>query len=95
MANHQIPQASERIEELICVTSEGRTARCRVYRHTRAGHSRPDFYVVQYLLTAKGRVDRDTRVTSQITGAHAQARLDAEMSEVRALFAQAQRESLT
>ena len=69
--------------------ANGATVRCRVYEHTRAGHARPMFYVVQYRLTAAGRVDRATRVTSQFSGARARARLDAEMTAVRAMLAAA------
>jgi len=89
MANHQIPRTAERIEQLEAPDADGATVRCRVYRHTRAGHARPMFYVVQYRLTAAGRVDRASRVTSQISGARARARLDAEMTTVRAMFAAA------
>lgn len=87
MANHRIPRAAEPIETLAALADDGRTARLRVYRHTRAGHSLPDFYVVQYLLTPAGRVDRSTRVTTQFTGTRAAQRLEAAMAQSRALFA--------
>jgi hypothetical protein len=89
MANHQVPRTAECTETLEAPDAAGATVRCRVYRHTRAGHSRPMFYVVQYRLTAAGRIDRGTRVTNQISGARARARLDAEMTGVRAMFAAA------
>jgi hypothetical protein len=89
MANHEIPRRARQVEELTAPGADGVTVRCRVYEHTRQGHGRPMFYVVQYRLTAAGRIDRDTRVTNQISGPDARARLDAEMTETRRLFAEA------
>ena len=48
MANHRIPLTAERIEALAAATDDGRIARTHVYRHTRSGHTRPEFYLVQY-----------------------------------------------
>lgn len=64
-----------------------------MYRHVRQGHTRPEFYVLQFARHPDGRMNRATRVTSQISGANAEARLEAEMAEVRALFAQANAEN--
>jgi hypothetical protein len=94
MANHDIPRRNTTvIEELHGFADDGRPAHCRVYRHVRQGHTQPEFYVLQWLeRPGDGRMDRATRVTSQVSGARAEARLEAEMAEVRALFA-ASRES--
>lgn len=89
MANHRIPRASERIEDLTARADTGSVAHLRVYRHTRAGHSSPDFYAVWYLELPSGRIDRGTRTTRQYTGASAQARLDEELAASRAEFAAA------
>jgi hypothetical protein len=89
MANHQVPRTAECIETLEAPDADGATVRCRVYRHTRAGHAQPMFYVVHYRLTPAGRIDRSTRVTNQISGARAQYRLDTELAAVRAMFARA------
>ena len=62
---------------------------CRVYEHTRQGHALPEFYVLQFRRRDDGRMDRSTRVTNQISGKNARARLAKEMTEVRALFAEA------
>jgi hypothetical protein len=89
MANHRIPAASTRIEDLSAPDANGATVRCRVYRHTRAGYSRPDFYVVQYRETGDGRVEPGSRWTQQFTGPRAQVRLDAAMASARSQFADA------
>jgi hypothetical protein len=89
MANHQIPRAAEMVEQLEAPDADGATVRLRVYQHTRAGHTRPEFYVVQYRLTPDGRVDRPSRVTRQFSGARAETRLDTAMVPARAAFADA------
>lgn len=88
MANHQIPRGARRIERIEGVAADGRRAVCSVYEHTRAGHAQPMFYVVQYLLTADGRIDRATRVTNQVSGRNAPRRLRTEMAATRRMFAQ-------
>lgn len=88
MANHQIPRRARRIERIEGRAANGQPAVCSVYEHTRQGHSQPMFYVVQYLLTDDGRIDRPTRVTNQVSGAGARARLEAELTETRRLFAE-------
>jgi hypothetical protein len=88
MANHRIPRRrTTDVETLTCYADDGRIFRLRVYRHVREGHTRPEFYVVQYLLTAAGGVDRSTRVTSQFSGARAEARLQAAMTASRKMVA--------
>lgn len=87
MANHRIPLTAERIEALAAATDDGRIARTHVYRHTRSGHTRPEFYLVQYAEHPNGGIDRATRWTRQFSGATGPARLEAAMREVRAQFA--------
>lgn len=89
MASHRIPAAATTIEDLSAPDANGATVRCRVYQHTRAGHTRPEFYVVQYRETDSGRVEPGSRSTAQFTGARARARLDAAMAASRRMFAKA------
>lgn len=91
MANHQIPRKAECIEDLSALADDGRVARLRVYQHTRSGHTRPEFYVLQYAELPNGRIDRSTRVTSQFSGARARVRLDTAMASSRAQFAAARK----
>jgi hypothetical protein len=86
MANHNIPLTSDRIEAL-AVTAAGRTCRTHVYKHTRQGHTRPEFYIVQYAELPNGRIDRSTRWTRQFSGDSAPRRLERAMTVIRAEFA--------
>lgn len=89
MANHQIPRTAKVIEDLTALTDDGQVAHLRVYRHTRAGHDRPEFILLWYADLSDGRIDRRTRVTQQFSGARAQHRLDTAMVSAHAEFAAA------
>jgi hypothetical protein len=87
MANHQIPRRAQRIERVHGVDADGQVITLSVYRHVRAGHAAPEFYVVQYREQDR-RIDRASRVTRQYSGPRAEARLEAELTEVRELLAE-------
>ena len=87
MANHRIPRTSSLIEALAVIGGGGAVTRCHVFRHVRSGHSRPEFFILQYAELPSGRIDRSTRWTRQYSGARARARLDADMADVREQFA--------
>jgi hypothetical protein len=86
MANHQIPRTAQRTECLYGIDASGDVVVCSVYRHTRAGHSFPMFYVVQYREQHR-RIDRGTRVTREFSGPDARVRLDAALAGVRTMLA--------
>jgi hypothetical protein len=87
MANHEIPRTAQRVERMHGIDADGNVITCSVYQHTRAGHSRPMFYVVQYRERNR-RIDRSTRETRQFSGPAARAKLDDELTEARSLFAE-------
>jgi hypothetical protein len=58
----------------------------KVYQHTRAGHSLPEFYALWFATMPGGRMDRATRITRQFSGATGRARLDAELAASRSEF---------
>jgi hypothetical protein len=89
MANHSIPRASTLIEWQTAWADDGRTAHLKVYEHTRAGHSLPEFYALWFATQPGGRMDRSTRVTQQFSGKSGRARLDEELAASRAEFAAA------
>jgi hypothetical protein len=86
VANHQIPRTARCIEDLTAPADDGRVAHLKAYEHTRAGHDRPEFYIVWYLDLPSGRIDRSTRVTQQYSGATGRARLDTELAASRKMF---------
>jgi hypothetical protein len=87
MANHQIPRRAAKVEDLTGRDANGKTVKCIVYWHRRAGHTEPMFYVVQYRISALGGIEPGSRVTQQFSGARAEDRKEAEMREVRELLA--------
>jgi hypothetical protein len=87
MANHQIPRAAERIERAHGIDDDGNVVTLAVYRHTRAGHELPDYYVVQYRELNRA-IDRASRVTLQFTGPRAAERLEADLAGARAMLAE-------
>jgi hypothetical protein len=87
MANHQIPLTAKRVEQVFGIDADGNVVVCSVYRHTRQGHELPMFYIVQYREQAR-HIDRSTRVTRELTGPSAPAKLAEAMTEVRAALAQ-------
>lgn len=82
MANHQIPRRARRIEQIHGIDADGQVVTCAVYEHTRAGHSFPMFYTVQYREAGR-RIDRPTRITNQLSGPGARQRLAAELAGTR------------
>jgi hypothetical protein len=89
MANHDIPRTRTRVTEQLFGVDVNRDVVClRVYEHVRQGHDPafPDFYVLQFRYAGR-RMDRSSRVTTQLTGRNARARLDAELAEARPLLA--------
>jgi hypothetical protein len=89
MANHRIPGGAPPVEELTAADADGAPVVCRVYRHVRAGHTLPEFYILQFRRLPDGRMDRSSRVTQQFSGKTAETRLATEMTEIRRLFAEA------
>lgn len=87
MANHQISRSAERVETLFGIDGDGEVVRLVVFKHRRAGHEHPMFYVLQYRELSR-RIDRASRSTAQFTGPDAEARLDAELAVSRPLFAE-------
>jgi hypothetical protein len=87
MANHTIPRSARCIESQYGVDAKGEVVVCKVFEHTRQGHDRPMFYVLQYRCSGRA-IDRPSRVTREFTGPHARQNLDAEMAETRKLFAE-------
>jgi hypothetical protein len=85
MANHDIPRTATRIETLFGIADDGNILVFKTYEHTRAGHPRPMYFVLQYLCDGR-KLNRATRTTRQFTGHDARARLEAEMDEVRPMF---------
>src|SRR5260370_40624022 len=86
MANHEIPRTAERIERMHGIDANGDVVTLSVYRHTRAGHARPMFYVVQYREHNR-QIVRSARVTREFTGPDAAARLEAAISPSRRMLA--------
>lgn len=86
MGNDSIPRTATLTEDLFGIDADGNVIRTKVFRHRRAGHAHPMFWVLQYRELNR-RIDRSTRRTRQFTGPDAQARLDADMAETRRLLA--------
>lgn len=86
MANHQVPRRARRIEQIHGVDADGNVITCAVFKHTRQGHARPMFYIVQYRERNR-RIDRPSRVTREFTGPAAHLRLEAALKETRSLLA--------
>ena len=87
MANHEIPRTAHVIERIHGVDADGNVVTLAVYRHTRQGHARPMFYVVQYREVSR-RIDRGSRVTREFSGPGAAARLEQALGESRELLAE-------
>ena len=87
MANHRIPRTAHLTERIHGVDADGNVVTLAVYRHTRAGHVHPMFYVVQYRETRR-RIDRGSRVTREFSGPGAAARLEGALGESRDLLAE-------
>lgn len=87
MANHEIPRTADLIETLFGVADDGNPVVCKIFQHTRAGHSRPMFYVLQYRELNR-RIDRSSRVTREFTGPNAGQRLKTEIAAARLMLAQ-------
>jgi hypothetical protein len=69
--NHQIPRTAQRIETLFGIDADGNIVRYSVSEHTRAGHQHPMYFVVQYRELNR-RIDRDSRITNQVSGPDAE-----------------------
>jgi hypothetical protein len=82
MANHEVPRTAKRIERIHGIDADGNVVTVSVYQHTRQGHSRPMFYVVQYREHDR-RIVRASRWTNQFSGPDARARLEADLAESR------------
>jgi hypothetical protein len=88
MGNARIPTRGTRvIERAHGIDADGDVITLAVFRHVRAGHELPEFYVVQYHEHGR-RIDRGTRVTQQFSGPRAAERMDAELAEARELLAE-------
>jgi hypothetical protein len=74
MANHEIPKSAEHIERHHGIDADGNVVTLSAYRHTREGHTRPMFYLVQYREVNR-RIDRDTRWTREYSGTGAEDRM--------------------
>lgn len=85
MANHQIPRTANRIEQIFGIDADGNIVVCAVYQHTRAGHTHPMFYIIQYRELDR-RIDRSSRGTREFSGPEARAHAEAAMTEVRDLL---------
>jgi hypothetical protein len=87
MANHRIPRTALAVERIHGIDADGNVVTLAAYRHTRAGHADPMFYVVQYREVSR-RIDRGSRVTREFTGPDAAARLEDALTESRDLLAE-------
>ena len=92
MANHEIPRRAVRIERMHGIAADGSVVTCSVYEHTRAGHTRPVFFVVQYR-EVRRRIDRGSRVTREFSGAGARVSLEAALGETRRLLAESREQA--
>ncbi len=87
MANHQIPRRARRAEQLFGIDADGNVVVCAVFEHTRQGHALPMYFIVQYRERDR-RIDPGTRITRELSGPGAPAKLAEAMTEVRAALAE-------
>lgn len=82
MANHQVPRAAKRLEQLHGIDADGNVITCVVFRHLPRGHEHPIFYVVQYRERNR-KIDPASRITLQFSGFRGWQRMEEQMKPAR------------
>ena len=87
MSRVEIPRTAKRIIREYGVDDDGNVIVLSAYEHTRRGHARPMFYLVQYREVNR-RIERGTRFATQYSGPAARSRLDDDLKEPCELLAE-------